>query len=495
MSKQSFLNENLALEAILKQGDLDEPKAKFHLKQVIHKLFVHERNTVHKKLLQDVKDGLRTSENPLKATENMEELEFDLNGIPNVPKSLRRALCGWSTLTSKVVVVQESSDFVTTKLLIELQTGHRVESVILRHSKRTTLCVSSQVGCKMGCTFCATGTLGQRANLTSGEIQEQIIHANRFLKLTKEPRDISNIVFMGMGEPLNNYSNVVAAVRALTDPGRFALAPGKITISTVGVTNRMKTLADDLPGVSLALSLHAPNQELRLKIIPTAGAYPLDKLIQALETHLNSPSAIEHEQYVMIEYILLSGVNDTVPLAHELASILERIKDRVKINLIPYNPIFNPEGLAKTFVPPPPRDVERFRSALQFDHGLFCTVRTEMGQDVNGACGQLACITEQKADIDIEDLYKSRKQNALYDHESGQNVRKESRTKRRTKKNMRPSEILLEKLFNLPSIATKRLKDDKLSLSFIVVGASALALVGMFKLLPGAGRHNLLGDR
>jgi len=430
---RSLLDEEAAVQAILEAGLLDQERAKAHVKNIAHQLFVYEKNVVHKKLLQDMKDGLLPVDKPMEATRVDQEFEIAMVTKNFLPKQLYSLFSEWTTLTSKVVHVSESSDYVTTKLLIELQSGDRIESVILRHNKRTTLCVSSQVGCKMGCAFCATGTLGQRANLTAGEIQEQLFHANRFLKVSKEPRDITNIVFMGMGEPLNNYSCVVSAVSAMTDPGRFGLAPGKVTISTVGVTNRMRMLFKDLPGVSLALSLHAPNQELRQKIIPTASAYPIEKLMDAVREWLDSASAIQHNQYIMIEYILLSGVNDMPELAHELAQLLDPIRSRVKVNLIPYNPIFNPEGLAKTFVPPPAEDVERFRSILQFDHDIFCTVRTEMGQDVNGACGQLACISEQaeKKNVDIEDLYQTRKVNVLYNPETGQNIHKESRTKRR----------------------------------------------------------------
>jgi hypothetical protein len=168
--QKSLLNDEAAVQAVLSEGELDESRARMHVKNVVHRLFVHERNVVHKKLLQDYKDGLLPLNNPVEATKV--ECEFTVETVStNLPRSMYKTLAGWSVLTSKVVLISESVDYVTTKLLIETEGGHNIESVILRHSKRTTLCVSSQVGCKMGCAFCATGTLGQRANLTSNEIQ------------------------------------------------------------------------------------------------------------------------------------------------------------------------------------------------------------------------------------------------------------------------------------------------------------------------------------
>ena len=278
----------------------------------------------------------------------------------------------------------------------------------------------------MGCTFCATGTLGERENLSSSEIQEQLFHANRQLAGL---RQISNIVFMGMGEPLNNYRAVVSACSAMVASHRFSLSAARVSVSTVGVIPRMRTLQRDLPGVNLALSLHAPTQELREKIIPTASgafffflffffeeeqrmaplthhqrrttAYPLERLMDALATHIKQCEADaaaaksakgkkkgedkvqaaadgEDKQagtdearagasnegkkskakrvvlpngkkgaYIMIEYILLHGVNDTPEVVEQLAELLAPFRLHVKLNLIPYNPIFNPQGLAK----------------------------------------------------------------------------------------------------------------------------------------------------
>ncbi|GBG24519.1 Dual-specificity RNA methyltransferase RlmN [Hondaea fermentalgiana] len=437
-----LLDEDAVREHIIQSGLFEEEKAAKHAANIAHLAFLHENRQLRVleawREQREAKDDEEEWSMKLAMERCKVEQEFSLRDAPNVPKVLHALFDDWNVLACKLVHIHESDDFVTSKLLIELEDGNQVEAVVLRHNKRTTLCVSSQVGCKMKCTFCATGTLGERANLTSGEIQDQLILANRYLKSSREPRTVSNVVLMGMGEPLNNYNAVVSACQAMSNTARFSMSPSRITLSTVGVVNRMKTLARDLPGVSLALSLHAPNQELRQQIIPTASAYPLDKIMEAVQEHLETGTASrrkrtardeKREGFVMIEYILLSGVNDTPAIAHELAALLGPLKDQVKLNLIPYNPIFNAEGLAKTFKPPTSDDVETFQRILQKDHGIFTTVRVEMGQDVNGACGQLACVSEQARDeaVDIEDLLRERQANKLYDRRTGANVNKKRR--------------------------------------------------------------------
>ena len=241
---------------------------------------------------------------------------------------------GFVTITSKVDLAVLSRDGSTTKLAVRLHDDHVVESVLMRYMNkdggRASLCVSSQVGCAMGCTFCATGTMGIRGNLTSAEILEQVVHANRILaketkenNLVKDERRkrlelVRNIVFMGMGEPLNNYNNVVEACRCLIDRKRWNFAHGKITVSTVGVTPRIHDLTKDLPEVCLALSLHAPNQAMRSDIVPAARAYKIEGLIDALDNHMmaylkkrSSEGYTEEERIkestrrrAMIEYVM-----------------------------------------------------------------------------------------------------------------------------------------------------------------------------------------------
>jgi adenine C2-methylase RlmN of 23S rRNA A2503 and tRNA A37 len=238
---------------------------------------------------------------------------------------------------------------------------------------RNTLCVSSQVGCQMGCTFCATGTMGLIADLTSGEILEQLVHATTMVPLR-------NIVFMGMGEPLNNYPAVLSAVQLMTHPQAFALRRRCVTVSTVGVIPRISQLARELPGVSLALSLHAPNQELRAKIVPSARAYKLDRLMETIKKYQK-----ETQQRVFIEYVLLGpDFNCLEEHALELGELLQG-RD-VVVNLIPWNPILSP---GMDFKAPMAGATAAFQKILIEKYGLPSTLRQEKGQDVAAACGQL----------------------------------------------------------------------------------------------------------
>ena len=345
----------------------------------------------------------------------LDRVDLSPSAFPHLPAFAREGIpAEFDLFTTTVAEASTSADGSTTKIVVSLQDGHRVEAVVMRHDKgRNTLCVSSQVGCKMGCTFCATGTLGELGNLTGGEILEQLAHADRLLLASDEsaPPDaapaapaaragIRNVVFMGMGEPLNNYAAVLAALGPMTDPRGFALAPRHVTVSTVGVVPRIRTLAKDAPGVRLALSLHAPNQTLRERIVPTATAYPLPKLMEAVDAYLASgPKA-----RAMIEYCVLGGVNDDVAHAAELGEVL-RGRD-VVVNLIPYNPTDVPMGHE-----PPTEEAVRAMAAVLAGppYAHRTTVRKEMGQDIAGACGQLALKKKHPEEHtgaagDIEDL-------------------------------------------------------------------------------------------
>ncbi|KAL7496822.1 hypothetical protein ACHAWT_007111 [Skeletonema menzelii] len=345
----------------------------------------------------------------------------------------------FETLTSKVQMHQTSADGTTTKLAVELQDGHVVESVLMRHEGRCTLCVSSQVGCAMGCTFCATGTMGIRGNLSSGEILEQLVHASKILAdesrdgmMAEEGTDdkkrqkkqkrmdlIRNIVFMGMGEPLNNYHNVLAACKAMIDRRLWNLAHNRVTVSTVGVTSGMRDLTRDLPEVNLALSLHAPNQPMREKIVPSARGTPIESLIEALDSHmmaltkrklLENPQEddkktdfnIEERQTAskkkraMIEYVMLVGDTSTIEAAHQLGKLCEG--RHLVVNLIPYNKTDVKDKLSC----PSEEHMQEFRRIVS-SYGSFCSIRRTMGADIAGACGQLVVEQEKKQVLDIED--------------------------------------------------------------------------------------------
>lgn len=326
----------------------------------------------------------------------------DLNDIPTFPDKAKQLLDSeFARLTSRCKSVKRSENGETTKLLIALQDGHLVESVIMKYdtsqrdetgqtgSIRYTLCVSSEVGCQMGCTFCATGTMGLQADLTAGEIVEQLVHAQL---ASCHPR---NIVFMGMGEPMNNYDQVKRAIKLMIDPQAFALRQQGVTLSTVGVIPRIIQLASDLPGISLALSLHAPTQELRQKIVPSARAYKLEKLMAAIEVYQEKT-----KRKVFIEYVLLGpDFNCTKEHARKLGILLQG-RD-VVINIIPWNPILSP---GFPYEAPPTGEVETFLTILKNEYNLPATIRQEKGQDVAAACGQLVVQTGIKCGNDVEDL-------------------------------------------------------------------------------------------
>ena len=338
-----------------------------------------------------------------------ESVDLSVAAVPNLPAFARERLPeAFALFTSSVDSVATSGDGATAKFAVKLQDGHRVESVLMRHDGgRNTLCVSSQVGCKMGCTFCATGTLGELGNLTAGEILEQLAHARAYVAArrkrtrngagaaieteTETETDwsssaataVTNVVFMGMGEPLNNYDAVWAAIGPMSDARGFGVAPSRVTVSTVGVVPKMLALAEDHPEVRLALSLHAPTQALREKIVPTATAYPLPKIMAALDAYLAAGARARTR--AMIEYCVLGGVNDGEARARQLGELL-RGRD-VIVNLIPFNPTDTPMGHT-----PPTREAVQVMAAVLAgpEFGLRTTVRKEMGQDIAGACGQLA---------------------------------------------------------------------------------------------------------
>jgi 23S rRNA (adenine2503-C2)-methyltransferase len=262
------------------------------------------------------------------------------------------------------------------KLLYRTAGGQLVESVILRiASGRTSLCVSSQVGCAVRCRFCATGQMGMALNLTRDEILDQVIQANRELRV--EGRSIRNVVFMGMGEPLLNEAEVYAALEVLLSPQCFDLSPARILVSTVGIPDAMVRCAERFPRLGMALSLHSAGQAQRESLIPVARRYPLEWLRKAME----KVTSIQR-QPLMVEYLLLDGLNDTDQALRELIAYLRGL--RVHINLIPYNSIAEDAGLNGTAV-----ERRRWFAAALSCAGFTATVRYSLGADIAAACGQL----------------------------------------------------------------------------------------------------------
>ncbi len=269
--------------------------------------------------------------------------------------------------------VQEARDG-TTKVLFLLADQQRVETVVLPHRYGTSICVSSQVGCNLGCTFCASGLLGRTRNLSAGEILDQVAMANRLLP--KSVPAISRIDLMGIGEPMDNYQEVLRFMRLLHEPTGLNLSYRHVTVSTSGLVPAIYRLADENLPVTLAVSLHAPNNALRSRLMPINRAYPLELLIPAARHYSN-----ETGRRVSFEYAMLNDVNDDLGTAKELVELLSGFSCHV--NLIPWNPV--PE---EPFQPSPMGRVRSFRDIIQ-QNGISCTIRKELGQEIDAACGQL----------------------------------------------------------------------------------------------------------
>lgn len=291
----------------------------------------------------------------------------DPAAMTNLPKALAE---GFDILTSRVIARADARDG-TIKLLIELADGERIECVMMPSPKRVTACLSTQVGCSMACVFCASGMAGLRRDLSAGEILEQIIHLSQACK-----RRITNAVFMGVGEPLANYDATVAAVRALVDPQRFNISARHVTVSTVGLPKKIRRLAREGLPITLAISLHAPNDALRKQLLPTAERTPIADILAAAQVFFEA-----HKREITLEYVLLGGVNDSMVCADALAKLARTI--RCNVNLIRFNPV-DPSTLA----PPTIATVKAFAQRLS-KRGVNVHVRRPRGRDVAAACGQL----------------------------------------------------------------------------------------------------------
>lgn len=294
----------------------------------------------------------------------------------NLSKELRAKLAAsFSFPTLKLVRVVDSEDGETSKYLWELPDGKRVESVLIRSDDRRTVCVSCQVGCPARCSFCASGKEGLVRNLSVAEIVEQVLQIDGLLKPKGER--VCHIVFMGMGEPMENYDAVVDAIKLFNDPATFHISQRRITVSTVGVVEGIKKLAKEDLHVNLVLSLHAPNQNLRKRIIPYARKYPLEEILMAMDDY-----AKDTKRDITYEYTLLSGINDGIYHARELAQLLKG--KQCTVNLIPYNPV---DGLR--LQRPEAEKVSAFKEYL-VNAGINTTWRYTKGKDIAAACGQLA---------------------------------------------------------------------------------------------------------
>jgi len=303
------------------------------------------------------------------------DLVSDWNEATVLPKELQEKLkknCSLE-IDSQIVVAKDG----TTKALINLADGKKVEVVLMRYrDERNTVCVSSQAGCPMGCLFCATGKMGTGRNLTVGEMLDQVLLFARHLKKEAgEDGEVSNIVFMGMGEPFLNYDNVMEAIKILNDPKGFALGIRYISISTCGIVDGINKFAEENLQVNLAISLHAPNDKLRSKLMPINKQNPINKVLEAVDNYIAKSS-----RKVMFEYLMLKGVNDSSDLARELASIMN--KSLYMVNLIAYN-------ATGDFEASPKETVDQFSEILK-KMGVAVTIRHSFGREIKAACGQLA---------------------------------------------------------------------------------------------------------
>jgi 23S rRNA (adenine2503-C2)-methyltransferase len=329
-----------------------------------------------------------------------QQLATDFPAMTNLPLTLRQQLADEASIGPMVVRSElHSKDDRTRKILLELADGKLIESVLMLYpphgesSARATVCVSTQAGCAFGCTFCATGQMGFDRHLSAGEIVAQALYFARELCAApwmaaglpgSAPIDhITNIVLMGMGEPLHNYDNVLLALRILNSAEGFNLGARHMTVSTVGLVPAIRKLSQEPLQVNLAISLHAPTDALRNQTMPINRKYPLQELLAACKDYIAAT-----KRQVTFEYVLLAGVNDTPEHAHLLGKLLAPLKQFAHVNCIPVN------ATSASYQAPGPEAIRAFRNIL-FEHSVSNSVRAERGDDIAAACGQLRTRFEQ----------------------------------------------------------------------------------------------------
>ncbi|QKO21952.1 23S rRNA (adenine(2503)-C(2))-methyltransferase RlmN [Rhodoferax sp. BAB1] len=322
--------------------------------------------------------------------------------MSDLAKSLREKLATTARIQGLQVISQQISADGTIKWLFDVGDGNAVESVYIPEDDRGTLCVSSQAGCAVGCRFCSTGHQGFSRNLSTGEIVAQLWFAEHFLRqhLKRSDRVITNVVMMGMGEPLQNYNELIPALRVMLDDHGYGLSRRRLTVSTSGVVPMMDRLAQDCP-VALAVSLHAPNDELRDNLVPLNRKYPIAELMDACNRYL----AHAPRDFITFEYCMLDGVNDQPEHARQLVELVRRHATGgvwCKFNLIPFNP-FPASGLKRS----PNERVQAFAKIL-LDAGIVTTVRKTRGDDIDAACGQLAGDVKDRTGVE-ERMARQRK--------------------------------------------------------------------------------------
>lgn len=293
----------------------------------------------------------------------------------NLPKALREKLAAECPLEIKAAVTKNASGPKSLKALITLEDGEVIESVLIRQKEeRDTICVSTQVGCPLACSFCATGMNGFSRNLTAEEIVEQVVYWARYLKQAGKEEKVDNIVFMGMGEPFLNYEQFMKAAKFINNPETLNIGARRLSVSTSGITEGIKRLSGEKLQMNLAISLHAPTDELRSDLMPIAKKYPLRELFKAVDNYI-----VKTGRRVMFEYLMIKGVNDRDQDALELAILMK--KPLYLVNLIPYN-------ATGRFKPSDRERIDAFKKILE-EKRVPVTVRLSFGADISAACGQL----------------------------------------------------------------------------------------------------------
>ena len=317
----------------------------------------------------------------------------DFEQMTDLAKSLRTKLAGKAHIQALTVLSRHDSADGTIKWLFDVGAGDVIETVFIPEADRGTLCISSQAGCAVGCRFCSTGHQGFSRNLSTAEITAQLWFAEHFLRqhLGKQERVISNVVMMGMGEALQNYAQLLPALRVMLDDHAYGLSRRRVTVSTSGVVPMIDRLGQDCP-VALAVSLHAPEDALRDNLVPLNRKYPIAELLQACVRY----QAFAPRDFITFEYCMLDGVNDQPEHARQLVALMRKhAVDGLscKFNLIPFNP-FPASGLTRSAMP----QVMAFAKIL-LDAGIVTTVRKTRGDDIDAACGQLAGDVQDRTDV------------------------------------------------------------------------------------------------
>lgn len=304
--------------------------------------------------------------------------EADFAQMSDLSRALREKLAAEACVAPPGIVGDTPAEDGTRKWLVKVDGANAVEAVFIPETGRATLCVSSQAGCVLDCAFCATGKQGFNRNLSTAEIVGQLWMANRLLGVERRSdRVISNVVFMGMGEPMLNLDNVIPALRLMLDDYAYGLSRRRVTVSTSGVVPGIERLREECP-VALAVSLHAPNDALRNELVPVNRKYPLDALVEACNRYLEKAP----RDFITFEYVMLEGVNDSEAHARQCAALAKRV--RCKYNLIPFNP-FRDSAFRRSS----PESIRRFAEILQ-RAGITVTTRKTRGDEIAAACGQLA---------------------------------------------------------------------------------------------------------